>query len=486
MAGLPPRWSLPLLPPPRGSSSTTSAPLQPGLALLPPLLDRAAGLPAQETERRRGRGGRAEDADGKRKLQRRRRRPAAVGVPALDRHPGDPPRASLAAPPVPPRGPELDSRLPRPLRLPFATARAAAAALGRGARRRCSSAGSEAIPSSCRRASAGSVGQLVPRAADRARADAAAVSAALAAQARREALAKSRRQQRAREKEEQKARRGDAVADVSLASSEGDDDGEEEGDEAIEEEEEEEEEERTQQSASVIRIEQFGMKLAHQFPWAPSAAVAVGLALRRRFLSDPDAPSTATRRRQITSTLRRGVLAGADSAAGWKALAELQYQNRDFAAAPTQPPAGSSGPSAGAPRATRRSPVSRSRCGCAWRARCAGWAGSTRPRPRCACWPAGSRRASARSTGCRARRPCRSGSRPCAGWPRSRSRAGTGRVQGDVRARAGQGADRPRGAGGALVSWRGFFSFVFRASEAKQSAREEVASFRPFLIAQKN
>ena len=86
-------------------------------------------------------------------------------------------------------------------------------------------------------------------------------------------------------------------------------------------------------SASVVRIEQFGMKLAHQFPWAPAAAVAVGLALRRRFLSDPDAPSTLTRRRQITATLRRGVLAGADSAAGWKALAELQYQSRDYAAA---------------------------------------------------------------------------------------------------------------------------------------------------------
>ena len=113
-----------------------------------------------------------------------------------------------------------------------------------------------------------------------------------------------------------------------------DDDDDDDEDAEIEEEEEPEEEDHgTQQSASVIRIEQFGMKLAHQFPWAPSAAVAVGLALRRRFLSDPDAPSTATRRRQITATLRRGVLAGADSAAGWKALAELQYQNRDFAAA---------------------------------------------------------------------------------------------------------------------------------------------------------
>ena len=47
--------------------------------------------------------------------------------------------------------------------------------------------------------------------------------------------------------------------------------------------------------------ESFGVKLAHQFPWLGSASVAIGLALRRRFLSDPDAPSTAIRRKQITT-----------------------------------------------------------------------------------------------------------------------------------------------------------------------------------------
>ena len=46
--------------------------------------------------------------------------------------------------------------------------------------------------------------------------------------------------------------------------------------------------------------ESFGVKLAHQFPWLGSAQVAVSLALRRRFLSDPAAPSTAVRRKQIT------------------------------------------------------------------------------------------------------------------------------------------------------------------------------------------
>ena len=49
----------------------------------------------------------------------------------------------------------------------------------------------------------------------------------------------------------------------------------------------------------VARVEQFGMKLAHQFPWNPAAGVAVGLALRRRFLSDPEAVSHLTRRQQI-------------------------------------------------------------------------------------------------------------------------------------------------------------------------------------------
>lgn len=48
------------------------------------------------------------------------------------------------------------------------------------------------------------------------------------------------------------------------------------------------------------QVEDFGMKLAHQFPWTAAAAVAVGLALRRRFLSDPDSPSTVTRRLQVT------------------------------------------------------------------------------------------------------------------------------------------------------------------------------------------
>ncbi|KAK9826861.1 hypothetical protein WJX81_001210 [Elliptochloris bilobata] len=80
----------------------------------------------------------------------------------------------------------------------------------------------------------------------------------------------------------------------------------------------------------VHKVEDFGRKLAHQFPWAPAAYVAVGLALRRRFLSDPEAPSTLARRRQITKALKGAVEAGADSAAGWKALAELQYQNRSW------------------------------------------------------------------------------------------------------------------------------------------------------------
>ena len=46
-------------------------------------------------------------------------------------------------------------------------------------------------------------------------------------------------------------------------------------------------------------MEQCGLKLAHQFPWAASAYVAVGLALRRRELNYPDMPSSAPKRKQI-------------------------------------------------------------------------------------------------------------------------------------------------------------------------------------------
>ena len=46
-------------------------------------------------------------------------------------------------------------------------------------------------------------------------------------------------------------------------------------------------------------MEQCGLTLAHQFPWAASSYVAVGLALRRRLLA-PDTPSTAAKRKQIS------------------------------------------------------------------------------------------------------------------------------------------------------------------------------------------
>ncbi len=51
--------------------------------------------------------------------------------------------------------------------------------------------------------------------------------------------------------------------------------------------------------ARVVSMEAFGKKLAHQFPWDPAAMVSIGLAMRRRFLSDPLAPSTRSRRQQI-------------------------------------------------------------------------------------------------------------------------------------------------------------------------------------------
>ncbi len=48
-----------------------------------------------------------------------------------------------------------------------------------------------------------------------------------------------------------------------------------------------------------VQVEECGLKLAHQFPWAASAYVAVGLALRRRELTYPDMPSSAPKRKQI-------------------------------------------------------------------------------------------------------------------------------------------------------------------------------------------
>jgi hypothetical protein len=46
-------------------------------------------------------------------------------------------------------------------------------------------------------------------------------------------------------------------------------------------------------------VEDIGLKLAHQFPWNPAAYVAVGLAHRRRHLSDPHRPSSIVQRRQV-------------------------------------------------------------------------------------------------------------------------------------------------------------------------------------------
>lgn len=49
----------------------------------------------------------------------------------------------------------------------------------------------------------------------------------------------------------------------------------------------------------LAQAEEFGRKLAHQFPWSPAAGVAVGLALRRRYQTHSGNPSTATHRKQI-------------------------------------------------------------------------------------------------------------------------------------------------------------------------------------------
>lgn len=48
-----------------------------------------------------------------------------------------------------------------------------------------------------------------------------------------------------------------------------------------------------------VQAEEFGRKLAHQFPWSPAAGVAVGLALRRQHQTHSGNPSTASNRKQI-------------------------------------------------------------------------------------------------------------------------------------------------------------------------------------------
>ncbi len=47
------------------------------------------------------------------------------------------------------------------------------------------------------------------------------------------------------------------------------------------------------------KVKDFGRRLAHQFPWSPAAFVAVGLALRRRQMTEPGAPSSLAKRRRI-------------------------------------------------------------------------------------------------------------------------------------------------------------------------------------------
>ena len=54
---------------------------------------------------------------------------------------------------------------------------------------------------------------------------------------------------------------------------------------------------------SLLQSEEFGRKLAHQFPWSQAAGVAVGLALRRRYQSHSGLASTAAHRKQIIKVL---------------------------------------------------------------------------------------------------------------------------------------------------------------------------------------
>ena len=91
------------------------------------------------------------------------------------------------------------------------------------------------------------------------------------------------------------------------------------------------------QDAVFWAFENFARRMVHLFPTNPTARACLGLMLRRRACGDGTRPLPQVQRRQL-ERLMRGCMESdhmgrSDSATGWKALAELQYENRDYAAA---------------------------------------------------------------------------------------------------------------------------------------------------------
>jgi tetratricopeptide (TPR) repeat protein len=79
--------------------------------------------------------------------------------------------------------------------------------------------------------------------------------------------------------------------------------------------------------------ENFARRLMHQHPNEPTARALLAIMLRRRTLSAHRLVPSARRRaleRLLADAMADG---GVDCASGWKALAELQYENRRYAAA---------------------------------------------------------------------------------------------------------------------------------------------------------
>lgn len=89
------------------------------------------------------------------------------------------------------------------------------------------------------------------------------------------------------------------------------------------------------QYAVLWAFENFARRMVHQFPTNPTARVCLGLMLRRRACGDGMRPIPQAQRREMEALLRCAMADAAqnDCATGWKALAELQYENRDYGAA---------------------------------------------------------------------------------------------------------------------------------------------------------
>lgn len=86
------------------------------------------------------------------------------------------------------------------------------------------------------------------------------------------------------------------------------------------------------QQAVLFAFENFARRMVHQFPTNPTARVCLGLMLRRRACHDGTRPVPQALRRRIEALLRAAMEddSSCDCGTGWKALAELQYENRHY------------------------------------------------------------------------------------------------------------------------------------------------------------